>query len=65
MRELRMPIRLINSDYSPTNVDAGQESSSSFEMVLMTGVGHFVMMEDPATFNRLLSEIVEEFAGTE
>ena len=65
LRELRMPIRLINSDYSPTNVDAGQESTSSFEMVLMTGVGHFVMMEDPATFNRLLSEIVEEFAGTE
>jgi pimeloyl-ACP methyl ester carboxylesterase len=25
----------------------------------MSGVGHFVMMEDPGTFNRLLSEIVE------
>jgi pimeloyl-ACP methyl ester carboxylesterase len=30
----------------------------------MSGVGHFVMMEDPETFNRLLSEIVEEFTGT-
>ena len=63
LRELRAPLRLINSDYSPTNVDAGREATSSFDVVLMSGVGHFVMMEDPATFNRLLDEIVEESAG--
>ncbi len=57
--ELRAPIRLINSDYRPTNVDAGREYASSFDVVLMSGVGHFVMMEDPETFNRLLGEIVE------
>jgi len=64
LRELRVPLRLINSDYSPTNVDAGREATSSFDVVLMSGVGHFVMMEDPETFNRLLGEIVEEFAGS-
>jgi pimeloyl-ACP methyl ester carboxylesterase len=63
LRALRAPIRLINSDMSPTNVDAGREYASSFNVVLMSGVGHFVMMEDPETFNRLLGEIVEEFAG--
>jgi pimeloyl-ACP methyl ester carboxylesterase len=62
-RELRVPIRLINSDYNPTNVEAGREATSSFDVMLMSGVGHFVMMEDPETFNRLLDEIVEEFAG--
>lgn len=62
-RELSVPVRLINSDYSPTNVDAGREYTSSFDAVLMSGVGHFVMMEDPATFNRLLSEIVEGVAN--
>ena len=65
LRELRVPIRLINSDNSPTNVDAGREATSSFDVVLMSGVGHFVMLEDPETFNRLLGEIVEEFAGTD
>jgi pimeloyl-ACP methyl ester carboxylesterase len=64
LRELRVPVRLINSDYSPTNVDAGREYADDFDAVLMTGVGHFVMMEDPETFNRLLGEIVEELAGT-
>ena len=34
------------------------------EVILMPGVGHFVMMEDPETFNRLLGENVEELAGT-
>ncbi len=58
-RELNAPVYLINSDMNPTNVDAGREYTSSFEVVLMSGVGHFVMMEDPDTFNRLLSEVVE------
>ena len=58
-RELNAPVYLINSDMNPTNVAAGREYTSSFEVVLMSGVGHFVMMEDPDTFNRLLSEIVE------
>jgi pimeloyl-ACP methyl ester carboxylesterase len=44
-------------------VEAGREATSSFDVMLMSGVGHFVMMEDPETFNRLLDEIVEEFAG--
>jgi pimeloyl-ACP methyl ester carboxylesterase len=26
----------------------------------MSGVGHFVMLEDPETFNRLLAESIEE-----
>ncbi len=62
-RDLRVPIRLVNSDYRPTNVGAGREYATSFDAVLMSGVGHFVMLEDPETFNRLLEEIVEEFAG--
>jgi pimeloyl-ACP methyl ester carboxylesterase len=64
LRELGVPIRLINSDYNPTNVEAGRARTSSFDAVFMSGVGHFVMMEDPETFNRLLSDIVEEFKGT-
>jgi len=58
-RELNAPAYLINSDMNPTNAEAGREYTSSFELVLMLGVGHFGMMEDPDTFNRLLSEIVE------
>lgn len=60
---LQVPVRLINSDYRPTNLGALQEHHADVDVVLMSGVGHFVMVEDPETFNRLLAEAVEESAG--
>ena len=30
----------------------------------MPGAGHFLMMEDPDTFNRLLTEAIEGFRGS-
>ena len=30
------------------------------EVILMSGVGHFMMLEDPQTFNRLLDEAVQK-----
>jgi len=61
LQQVRAPIRCINSDTSPTNVVAGRRYASSFEAVDMSRVGHFVMLEDPETFNRLLAEAVAEF----
>lgn len=60
LQEVRTPIRCINSDMDPTNVEAGQRYAQSFEVTLMSGVGHFVMLEDPATFNRLLDGVLKE-----
>ena len=53
-----MPIRLINSDYRPTNTRAGQALTDSFEATLMSGVGHFVMQEDPAQSNAIMAELL-------
>jgi pimeloyl-ACP methyl ester carboxylesterase len=60
---VRAPIRAINSDYQPTNVEGARRYAGSFEVEFMTGVGHFVMMEDPETFNRLLAETIAELAA--
>ena len=59
--EVQAPIRCIGAGKSPINVEAARRHASSFEVVFMPGVGHFVMMEDPETFNRLLAEFVKEF----
>ena len=56
--DIDVPIRLINSDYRPTNIGAGQALTPSFEAVLMSGVGHFVMQEDPAQFNAIMAELL-------
>jgi pimeloyl-ACP methyl ester carboxylesterase len=62
LRHMRKPIYCINSDMRVTNVEAGQRYAASFEVKLMSGVGHFVMLEDPKVFNRLLTEIIEELS---
>ncbi len=58
LADIDVPIRLINSDYRPTNIGAGQALTTSFEAVLMSGVGHFVMQEDPAQFNAIMAELL-------
>ena len=58
LADIDVPIRLINSDYRPTNIGAGQALTPSFEAVLMSGVGHFVMQEDPAQFNAIMAELL-------
>jgi pimeloyl-ACP methyl ester carboxylesterase len=61
LRELTAPVVAINPDYRPTDIEALRRYG--VKAVLMSGVGHFLMMEDPDTFNRLLSEAVAEFTG--
>lgn len=63
LKEVRVPIRAINSDMWPTNLETNRKHAVSFEMKLMPGIGHFVMLEDSATFNRLLHETLDELTG--
>ena len=58
LADIDVPIRLINSDYRPTNTRAGQALTASFEATLMSGVGHFVMQEDPDQFNAAMAELL-------
>ncbi|MHC4755678.1 MAG: alpha/beta fold hydrolase, partial [Planctomycetota bacterium] len=60
LMDVRKPIVCINSDKRPTNLDAARMYASSFKLKLVSGVGHFPMMEDPETFNRLLEETINE-----
>ncbi len=61
LRDLTTPVHAINPDYRPNDIQALRRHG--VQAVLMSGVGHFPMMEDPDTFNRLLSEAVDEFTS--
>jgi pimeloyl-ACP methyl ester carboxylesterase len=61
LQQVQAPIRCINSNIWPNDVEAGKRHATSFEMEIMSGVGHFVMIEDPETFNRLLDQTITEF----
>jgi pimeloyl-ACP methyl ester carboxylesterase len=56
---LDLPLVAINSDAQPTNAPSLRRHGLSH--VTMPGVGHFVMIEDPDTFNRLLAEAIGGF----
>ena len=57
--QLQAPVVAINPDYRPNDIEALRRHG--VEVVLMPGVGHFLMLEDPDTFNRLLGETVDGF----
>ena len=60
MDKIKTNIRCINSDKYPNNIDAGKRHALSFEVKLLKGYGHFLMLEDPKTFNTLLEESLNE-----
>ena len=59
LAELNLPVVAINPDYEPT--DEASLLSHGVRPVIMTGVSHFAMMEDPDQFNRTLEGVLAEF----
>jgi len=58
---LQVPMRLINSPMYRTDSTAVRRYG--MDVVIMSGVGHFAMLEDPETFNALLSSAIAGFAN--
>jgi pimeloyl-ACP methyl ester carboxylesterase len=59
LREIHSPIRAINTELFPTNVPANRKYAPQFEAVIMDGVGHYPMLEEPARFNQLLERALD------
>jgi pimeloyl-ACP methyl ester carboxylesterase len=62
LSRLQVPLVVINSTYQPTNFGAIAALHRDSSIRLMDGVGHFVMQEDPETFNALLAEALASLA---
>jgi pimeloyl-ACP methyl ester carboxylesterase len=60
LEQVKVPIYCINSDLLETNVEANRRHAVSFDVKLMPGRGHFIMIEEPETFNQLLNEVINE-----
>jgi pimeloyl-ACP methyl ester carboxylesterase len=58
--EIQAPIRAINSDKYPTNLEGNRRHIPQFEVALMKGAGHYLMLEDPARFNALLADVLRQ-----
>ena len=60
LRGVKVPIRAINSDRVPTNVEVNRKYAPQFDVVIIKGTGHYPMLEDPARFNQMLAEILRD-----
>lgn len=66
LQDANVPVRCINAAPAtkfaiPTASDINKKYAD-FKAVIMEGVGHFPMLEQPAEFNRKLREVLKEFA---
>lgn len=59
LEELDAPVVAINSEEPPTDVESLERHG--VDVVTLSGVGHFLMMEDPGRFNPVLMEVLDDF----
>jgi len=62
-RRLHVPIRCINGDLYPTNVQANRMVIEDFDAVVLPRTGHFPMLERPDDFNGKLTELAAVMLG--
>ena len=60
IRKLACPLRAINGDLFPTDVDSAREIIVDFDAVVMEHMGHYPMLERPAEFNGHVRKIAQE-----
>lgn len=61
LAEVSAPVVAINPDVSPTDVESLRRHG--VEPIILTGVGHFSMLEDPDQFNPVLGATLASFFG--
>lgn len=54
------PIWCLNADLWPTRPEVNRKYVPEFNLRIMPGVGHFLMLESPEEFNRRLDGIIKE-----
>lgn len=59
-KDIKVPIRCVNADLWPTNAEVNRRYMSSFEVTIIKGAGHFVMLERPDEFNKNLNNYIKE-----
>ena len=62
-RRLTVPIRAVNGDLYPTDIEAGRKVKADFDAVIMSHMGHYPMLERPEEFNRLLAAMIARLSN--
>lgn len=55
---IKMPVVVVNGDLWPVNADANRRHMASFEAIVLKDADHFLMMDQPAAFNKSLEKAI-------
>ncbi|KFF22888.1 alpha/beta fold hydrolase [Chryseobacterium sp. JM1] len=58
--KVQVPVRAINSDNSPTNIENNRKYLKDYNSIDIAGTGHYPMLENPEKFNELLEQTIKE-----
>jgi len=60
VKNINIPIRCINGDLYPTQVEKNRGIHADFDAVVLPNTGHYPMLENPELFNQHLEAILKE-----
>lgn len=63
-RKLQVPVRCINGDRIPTDIETIRRVLVDFDAVVLPHTGHYPMLECPEEFNRRLQRFLDDLAIT-
>ena len=61
-KRVKVPVRSINSDFTPTNRGNNLKYFKDYDYVNMKGTGHYPMLEKPDEFNMTLESVLIELS---
>ena len=61
-RRLAVPLRAINGDLFPTDIQGVRKIKSDFDAIVMKHMGHYPMLERPEEFNRHVAAVAKELS---
>jgi pimeloyl-ACP methyl ester carboxylesterase len=64
LREIKAPIRAVNADKFPTNVEVNRRHIPGFEAIVVSGTGHYPMLEKPEPFGAALDQALGQLLAT-
>ena len=59
-KHIQLPVIAINSDASPTDLEANRKYLKNYDYVTIEGVGHYPMLEKPQEFNAILEKVIKK-----
>lgn len=62
---IKVPVHCVNADLWPTNVETNRRHMKSYDVSIMKNVSHFLMLEKPDEFNKLLGETIERILSSQ